>query len=174
MNITLITAIGQQGQIGLNGKLPWHNPSDLTYFRNKTKNGVVICGYKTLMGLSHLYEQMPIQLDEDTVGFHGNNYRLFVLDHNGLTREKAIKIAENNGKDRVWIAGGARTYKRWVCYVDELDATSIDYNGPADTYFPFDSVKDVFMYDRTYDDDFPIEEELLKLAISCSIPAKTA
>ena len=49
--INAIVAIGKRGQMGLNGRLPWHDREDLLWFRRKTMGGVLICGAKTLAGL---------------------------------------------------------------------------------------------------------------------------
>ena len=50
--INIITAVGNyvpgEGYpIGKDGKLPWHNPNDLKWFKSITTNNVVIMGRKT-------------------------------------------------------------------------------------------------------------------------------
>ncbi len=45
--IYLIAAVGRQGQIGLNGRLPWRHPEDLQWFKEQTMGKVVVCGANT-------------------------------------------------------------------------------------------------------------------------------
>ena len=45
--IYLIAAVGRQGQIGLNGRLPWRHPEDLQWFKEQTMGKVVVCGFNT-------------------------------------------------------------------------------------------------------------------------------
>ena len=47
MSISIIVAIGNQGQIGVNNRLPWKLKEDLENFRKLTIGNVVIFGRKT-------------------------------------------------------------------------------------------------------------------------------
>ncbi len=53
IDVTLIAAIGQQGQLGLNGGLPWKSNwghaylADLWRFRETTTGAVMIAGHRT-------------------------------------------------------------------------------------------------------------------------------
>ena len=46
-NINIIVAMANNGVIGLDGKLPWHIPMDLVYFKTQTIGHSVIMGRKT-------------------------------------------------------------------------------------------------------------------------------
>ena len=39
------------------------------------------------------------------------------------------------GKD-IWIAGGTKTYQKYMPFVERFYISKIDYDGPADSYFP--------------------------------------
>ncbi|MCV5856813.1 dihydrofolate reductase, partial [Escherichia coli] len=54
MDVRLIAAVGRSGQLGLDGKLPWHNPVDLAWFKDQTMGGIVLAGHKTWCGLPDL------------------------------------------------------------------------------------------------------------------------
>lgn len=51
MKIRLIIAIDSQSGIGKNGKIPWHHPEDLAFFRRKTTNQVIVMGHGTFKSL---------------------------------------------------------------------------------------------------------------------------
>lgn len=115
MSLNLIAAIGNQGQLGLNGKLPWHDPDDLRWFKELTTGGLVLVGYNTAIGLPPLPG------------------RKVVVDTADLTVEHLESLAQGG---QVWVAGGARTYKRWLPHVNRMYISRINYSGEADTYMP--------------------------------------
>jgi dihydrofolate reductase len=123
MSINLIAAIGNSGQLGLRGTLPWHNPIDLAFFREKTWGGAIIVGQKT-------FERMPI--------LKGRAIFPWTPD---WAPERLIRFIENSATKReIWIAGGEKTYRAFAPFVNGLRLFShIKYDGPADAYFPFDA-----------------------------------
>ncbi|WP_298962531.1 dihydrofolate reductase [uncultured Methylobacterium sp.] len=127
--ITLIAAIGQQGQLGRHGKLPWQGlphriyAEDLSRFREITAGAAVVVGHHTWPSVRHL---------------DGTNGRSFVNDC--LRRspgELAEAIVRRLRKDRIFIAGGAKTYGRWMHLIDDFDVTRLPYNGEANVYAEF-------------------------------------
>jgi dihydrofolate reductase len=113
--IYLIAAVGRQGQIGLNGRLPWRDSEDLKWFKDQTMRKVVVCGFNTAQHLPPLPGRT-----------------LHVLQR-GETPEHVIK--RYAGVD-IWVIGGAKTYQQWIPYVDRCLVSLIDYDGPADAWFP--------------------------------------
>jgi dihydrofolate reductase len=47
MSIIGIVAIAQNYAIGKDGKLPWHYPADLKFFKQTTTNHAVVMGFNT-------------------------------------------------------------------------------------------------------------------------------
>ena len=47
MKISQIVACGSRNEIGLQGKMPWHIPADLKYFKKLTAEHIVVMGRKT-------------------------------------------------------------------------------------------------------------------------------
>src|SRR5690625_2313347 len=47
MTYTIIVAQSLNGVIGRDGRMPWHLPTDLSFFRRTTEGHVVIMGRKT-------------------------------------------------------------------------------------------------------------------------------
>lgn len=119
MTVNLIAAVGRRGQLGLDGKLPWKDAKDLAWFRKMTMGGFVVVGPKTYHGLPPLPGRY-----------------LFLDDKH---REPLDIIAQLRGishNREIWIAGGAKTYARWIPFVEHLHISKIDYDGPADVWMP--------------------------------------
>lgn len=111
MTIKAIVAIGNQGQVGLNGKLPWHDPEDLKWFREQTMGKVCVVGWKTAQTLPELPGRVVL-VDRLDAGY-------------GVNLEDLI------------IIGGPKTYARWNHLVGEWLVSRIDYSSEADTWFDF-------------------------------------
>lgn len=122
MRINLIAAVGTNGQLGLAGKLPWGADSeDLEWFRDTTRDGLVMVGYNTFESVKHINRT------------HG---RVVALDSIFFTPEVVKKLAKDLQKECVWIAGGAKTYTKWMPHIDRFYISRIPYTGPADTWMP--------------------------------------
>ena len=122
-SVNLIAAVGRQGQVGLAGRLPWHNPADLAFFRRMTMGGAIVVGRGTRPAMPYLPGRMVY-----TFG-RGNTPKglldLIALQYPGWP---------------VWIAGGPHTWRTFADHINGLRLISlIDYDGPADTWFPFDA-----------------------------------
>lgn len=114
MIVNAIVAIGNQGQVGFMGKLPWHDPADLKWFKDLTMDCVCVAGHNT-------YKTLP-KLDG----------RVVLEDDLNQTPEEflaSLNITE------IWIIGGPKTYERYKHLIDRWHVAKIDYDGDADTYF---------------------------------------
>lgn len=116
-DVHLIAAVGRRGQLGLGGKIPWHDPGDFSWFKAATMGNIVIVGWKTA-------NMMP-----DLPG------RYVVIDNAEMTPEAVIDLADWKDKT-IFIAGGEKTYRRYMHLVRRAYITRIDYDGPADTWMP--------------------------------------
>lgn len=123
MDIKLIAAVGKNGELGLNGGLPWGNlfPEDRKQFRDMTAGGVIIVGARTWPSVRHL---------------DGTHDRALLCDNTGVTPLEFLKLYRIELDQTVWIAGGAKTYLRWLPLVGEKHITVLDWTGPADTWMP--------------------------------------
>lgn len=130
--ISLIGAMGKSRQIGLHGKLPWHQPDDLKLFRQATEGCVVVVGYRTWPSVMHL---------DGTLG------RVFLIDGASTYIDQqmmpwsltiAERVARYHRARTIWIAGGAKTYTKYapLCDPNTSIVTHIDYDGPADAFMP--------------------------------------
>jgi dihydrofolate reductase len=134
-DIRLVAAVGENGQIGLEGKIPWDLPQDREYFRNITKGCVVIFGYQTWKGFSERFQLEMANSYGRTVTLMPQKTVEGGLDHH-MTR-----MLEQYRNRTIIIGGGAVTYKRWTAYcsiheiVYKQVITRVPYTGPADAWW---------------------------------------
>lgn len=115
-HVKAIVAVGNFGQIGNKGVLPWHDKRDLAHFKLLTMGGLCVVGSKTAHTLPRL-EGRDVYIwrrEDDPIAFANIN----------------------NGRD-IWIIGGAAIYKRWLPFVGMTILTHIDFDTQCDTYMPW-------------------------------------
>ncbi len=131
--ITGIVAIAQNFAIGKDGKLPWHYPADLKFFKETTVGNAVVMGFHTWEAIG---KPLPKRLNIVLSRSANLENRADVL----LLRSKADVLAlAQYLKGDLFIIGGATTYaefadviERWI--VTEVPETVED----ADTFMPKD------------------------------------
>lgn len=128
--ITLIAAVGKNGELGKKNGLIWNIPSDLKFFREQTLNHKVIMGYNTYLSIGK-----PLPKRENIVLCHDIK----------LVNEKGIKVYDDISKlideeikdEEVFIIGGASLYKYFYPLANKMYLTLIDdEDKEADVYFP--------------------------------------
>lgn len=121
-DVRLIAAVGKSGQLGLKGGLPWGDlfPEDRRAFREATRDCAVIVGHNTWPTVKHL---------------QGTADRDFFTDNTGLRPDAFLRLY-GLGTRTVWIAGGAKTYLRWLPFAGERRITVLDWDGDADVWMP--------------------------------------
>lgn len=129
--ISLIAAVDKNWAIGKDGGLLVSIPEDLRFFRQTTRDKVVIMGRKTVESLpggvpNPSWKTVIITKDE--------NYRMSgaVIVH---SVEEALEEAKKLGPE-IYVAGGGTIYEQMLGYCDEALITYIDYSYQADTWFP--------------------------------------
>lgn len=128
MKISMIAALSENGVIGNQGKLPWHLPEDLQYFKKMTLNKPVVMGRKTFESIGRpLPQRQNIILTED------QNFKVenCTIVH---SREEALKVLVDF--DEVMIIGGAKIYQLFLPLAQRLYLTLVHKNVVGDTYFP--------------------------------------
>jgi len=121
----IILAVNNLGYIGLNGKLPWESPEDLSHFKKLTLGKTLIVGRST-------FEKMP-KLKGRSVVVVGKGYN---------TLEEALS------KNPDWCIGGSGLVQS-VCHLcSELHLSFINDDTIGDTGAPdFENFKGhVFRY----------------------------
>lgn len=146
MILSHITAMSRNRVIGKDGKLPWHIPEDLKFFKKMTQGKVMIMGRKT-------FESLPGQLPNRHHIVVSRN--TFVSDESDVdfvhsieeALEKATRLSRKYG-DEVFIVGGGEIYKQTMGLVSKIYLTVIDQDFEGDATYPEISEKDFLLVDR--------------------------
>jgi len=127
--VSLIVAVGKDGQIGLNGDIPFKSNSDLKRFKYLTLGKTLLMGRKTYESIGKpLPGRQTIVLSSDP-DFGPDN--VFVV----RSVKEALDMAELLGRE-LMVSGGQRVYEDFAQYAGRIYLTNFDYIGPADAYFP--------------------------------------
>ncbi len=129
---SIIAAIDEDRGLGLEGKIPWDMPEDLSFFRTQTSGGVVIMGRKTWESLPA--EHRPLK------------DRKNIVVSRTLTKLKGAKVypsfkkALDNCKNQysIFVIGGAEIYAEALRspFCRQLMITEIPRKYGCDVHFP--------------------------------------
>jgi dihydrofolate reductase len=124
-----IAALGPARQIGLNGCLPWSIPEEYQHYVDTVKGQYVLVGRKNFeLHGSDVAGALPL-----------------VLSRTPFTHPKAlvfgsmssvVDYADEMGIEKIYVIGGGEVYNLSLPYLSEFLCSVVDYEGPADTYFP--------------------------------------
>lgn len=132
MNVKLIAiaALGKSRQIGLNGGLPWSLPDEHAQYLEKVKGKFVIIGRKNLeLNNGDVEGAYPLALSRSHQSSTETALFFTSLEH-------IMSYLEEAEVEEAFVVGGAEIYELFLPYVTEFYWTEVDYDGPADTYFP--------------------------------------
>ena len=129
--INLIAAVGEHGEIGYQGRIPWLNDpaivnvtkADLGWFAKQTDGGVLVVGSAT-------YREML------TMGFKPGTRDVWRWNGSYPARVFLDEIERQFPERDVWIAGGARTYAAFMPFVQRFYISRIPWTGQADRFMP--------------------------------------
>lgn len=120
-----IAAMTPSRVIGANGKLPWHLPEDLRFFKRTTIDHIIIMGRKTYDSIGH-----PLPHRENWVLTTGP----------AIPRVRTLRspdeITDPGDGRRLYVIGGAGIYSLLLPRCDELLLTRVHREYPGDTFFP--------------------------------------
>lgn len=140
LELIIIVAMGANGVIGKNGKIPWFLPEDLAMFKKVTINKPVLMGRKTFSSiLDHLGKPLPgrtsVVLTRNTqmqneISKKYPNVKLFDCF------ESAKDWVLKNGHKKMFVAGGEIIYEEMLPFCNEMLITELKESFDGDTYFP--------------------------------------
>lgn len=128
-----IVAIARNFAIGKDGKLPWHYPADLKFFKQTTTGNTVVMGWNTWKSIG---KPLPNRLN-------------IILTRKGKIDERAevivvpnkqgvLKLAETQDGD-TYIIGGSQTYETFADEIEKWLVTEVPIEvEDADTFMPRD------------------------------------
>ena len=138
MEIILVAAIGENGEMGQNNELLWHLPGDLPRFKEMTMGAPIIMGRKTFDSIGRaLPGRLNIVLTENTTWQAEGVTVAHSLD-------TALELSKKNKQSspKVFVIGGGQIYKLFLPFATSLELTEVDDTPVADTYFPNFSAAD--------------------------------
>ncbi len=141
MILSQIAAMSKNRVIGVNNQLPWNLPEDLKYFKQMTKNKILIMGRKTFDSLpGHLPNRYHIVISRSEIVCDEPDL-IFVTSIDQAIQKAKSLIGKPWGEE-VMIVGGSEIYKQTLPMTDRIYLTVINKNFEGDAHFPeFDESK---------------------------------
>jgi dihydrofolate reductase len=125
-----IAAHGKNREIGLMGKLPWNISDEYEHYKKTVHNQYVLVGRKNFEANgSDIVGCKAIVLSRKEYS-HPNAE---IICH---SMSEVVEFAENNSIQTIYVIGGGEIYQLTLPYLSEFICSVVDYEGPADTYFP--------------------------------------
>ncbi len=130
--MNLIVAVDKNWAIGKNNKLLVSIPSDMKFFRETTKDKIVVMGRKTLESFPN---GLPLKNRVNIVLTKNKNYQKkdAIIVHD---MEELMEELKNYPSEDIYVIGGDSIYKQLLPYCDLAHVTKIDHAYEADSYFP--------------------------------------
>jgi dihydrofolate reductase len=131
--IIAIVAIAKNYAIGRGGKLPWHYPVDLKFFKETTTGHAVVMGRSTWDSIGRpLPNRLNIILSRTADITESHNIKVL------RSKEAVLEFAETFDKD-IFIIGGARVFETFADVIDRWIVTEVpEIIEDADTFMPRD------------------------------------
>jgi dihydrofolate reductase len=145
----IIVATATNGGIGLNGKLPWCNSTDMKYFKNittqrldETKINAVIMGRKTFESLN--YKPLPNRVNVCITSINPvAAHHFFGVDNKQILFFNSLQTAleqlyQHKRIENIFVIGGGMLYQEALNHPDcnELLINRIQCDLKCDTFFP--------------------------------------
>ena len=135
---SLIVAMAENRCIGKDNQMPWHISDDLKRFKALTTGHPVIMGRKTYESiLGYLNKPLPNRTNIviSRAGFD-NTHDVPMFSDLKQAITHAESIAQKDGKDEVFIIGGAQIYTQSIALADCLHLTKVHQSVDGDAFFP--------------------------------------
>jgi len=125
--LNLIVAVAHNNVIGMAGKMPWHLPAELAYFKRITMGHPIVMGRKTF----------------DSIGRPLPGRRNIVVTANAAWHHEGVEVAGSIEEalsmlegSSAFVIGGATLYAAALPVADRVYLTAIDATVDGDTFFP--------------------------------------
>lgn len=160
-----IYAIDSKNGLAKNGTIPWHSKKDLTFFRNKTKNNVVVMGKKTFLSLPNgfLKDRLNIVLSTNPYTIKNDNNQVlktndisicFSLLQNKDTWRKTFPYLADDFI--IFLIGGKQIYEEFIPLCNKIWVTEIKKDYDCDLTLDFD-------YSKQFSKEIVEEDEELRI-----------
>ena len=128
---TLIAAIGRSNELGKDGELIWHLPTDMKFFRETTSGHTIIMGRKTFDSLGRV---LPNR--HHVVLTHADE-SFFPEEVEVVHSFAEVYTKYRGSEEEIFIIGGGEIYRLFFSYAEKMYLTQVnDIFFSADTFFP--------------------------------------
>lgn len=130
--------MAQNNCIGKDNRMPWHIPDDLKRFKALTSGHPVIMGRKTFESiLGYLGKPLPERTNIVISRARLNDPKgAIVLSNLDEAIKTAKAHAQKDGKEEIFIIGGAQIYNQAIDLADILHLTQVHKDVDGDAFFP--------------------------------------
>lgn len=138
--------------IGKDGKLPWHLPADLKFFKRTTTGGTILFGRTTYEGIGR-----PLPNRTNLVMSRS------MASAEGIEMVRSLAEVEARPEGRIYICGGAEIYRQFFPHCSELLLTRVFQQAEGDTCLP--SFEEYFRLESVIEegDGYQIERHVRKI-----------
>ena len=128
--LSIVVAKAKNNIIGKDNKLLWNLPEDLKHFKELTTGHTMIMGRKTFQSLGRVLPNRKHIIFSQNPDFKVDDENVEVV-HSLLQIQNLIE-----GKEEVFVIGGAMIYNFLMPYVKKMYVTEIEKDFDGDTFFP--------------------------------------
>ena len=128
MIVSLVAAMAENRVIGRDGKVPWHLPDDLKFFKRLTVDHTVIMGRKTFEEI-----RRPLANRRNVVISRRPDFRPAGVT---VVPTLAEALALGATEREVFVIGGGEIYRLALPRAERLYLTVVHAEVEGDTYFP--------------------------------------
>ncbi|HFI0464094.1 TPA: dihydrofolate reductase [Streptococcus suis] len=150
--LIFIYAQDNQGTIGNKGRLPWHIPEEMAFFKAQTMGHAILMGRKTFEGMNQvlLSGRKTYVMTRDP--HYGQEIKGLGVIHD---RGQVLSMAE---EEDIFVIGGAEVFNLFWDQVDLIIKTQIDGLYQGDVFMPPIDQK-VFSREKVIDGKGPIKHQ---------------
>ena len=130
--MNVIAAVNENWGIGKNNDLLYHLPSDMKFFREKTKGNIIIVGRRTLESFPNaapLKDRINIVLTKDK-SYKKEN----AIICGGISQ--LFDILKKYDSKSIYVCGGEMIYSLLLPYCDTAYITKVFDSAPSEKFFP--------------------------------------
>ncbi len=130
MIVSVIAAVGKDGVIGREGKLPWVLPADLKRFRAVTWGKPIIMGRKTHESLGRTLPGRTNIVLTRQPDYRASGCLI------ARTPDEALALAESQGAEEAFVIGGSEVFEALMPQCKKIYLTIVEGEFDGDTFFP--------------------------------------
>lgn len=130
MVVSIIVAMSENRVIGRAGRIPWHIPDDLKWFKAKTLDHAVIMGRKTYESIGR-----PLPGRQNIIISRRKGYKVSGAEVFHSIADALMELKDTQ-KEEVFIIGGAQIFQEVLPCTDRIYLTLVHREYKGDTFFP--------------------------------------